>query len=1100
MDNIDIKMLKKVVDGLTDSPIDFAFYDVKKERGGPTKGAHLLIKDGKKVTESQRKAFRKDGKTKVGTDKLVEGTVAKVEGNYVFDIADDSKAKAKSLYIGAPNIAKAGVPKLVKEKLVIKLNGTTQSTDELNKPDEVDDTTEDLEDELDMDIQESKLGGSIGSSAKERVRMMLRKSVKERTLGSGTFGTVDLVKTADGLPLAVKTAKQIRYIKDLRKEAKIYEEIGEHPNIGKCYGIVEEGGTAKLVMKPIMGDDLTTCFGDINNALAGNIISQAEFEGIVSHLMRGMLRGLKAMSDAGYVHHDIKGQNVMLDLETMEPMLIDVGGATKTGERGYSYTRGYTDHQSLDEKADVFAVGSTTYRAREGEGLMKKAYKYFGHIVNEQDKKVQASWAIARGQVKPVEVKGNKNPTEKGEVGLGGHTLAYVKFQIGMMDPNEKSRFTLDEALAHPFIGDPAVGSEDAKEALKKVTGRRSGKRDRLRELLQRAQLENPDGLNEEINRIGAATRLFPIEAKRTCADVAAETLDESSLDGLLDRVVELAKRIDHAEGEIQRYRILLNQLAAEGSTGGMHGDNLRDPVDNQPRFLELYARRVATVRAMVEAVKDGSWEASFAKPPVEVTNAATIADAKCRLWTASAEGQLTAAQKLSVTLVALAKQDSPDVIDVADVHFCHDEFEKLLPKYRAPIAGWEAARKAAAAAYTLNPLARGADAAAKQLGSRITEYKVVLGQLENLVIDGRVQLAKLGRADGKLLEKKRVEMVNNALGRAKAAWASALSDYPELATTYDYGTLPSKLRRGMTTLDKLNGDKLLPEKQVVAMTEALREANTICKERMSGLVGIAHRLNAEYLTLYLFLEEVEDTDQFDDVWPTIDSSVSDLDGYQALMQRVTTLQTRYEEIDTKIQVGLGSKNAARGDVLAVAHPIMQRGLTWKSEASDWLANFLDLSTRIAGAKKLASAARTRRDEAGVREALSGLPVWCVDLDKADREIVDARSLSWELRGLARYKSEEYSFVDVAAKLGKTMSTFTERAGANLAPCRKALSQMIAWQQELPVRPMEIGRDLDVEEMPDLNFSDEVGDVVAPMPNRGTEESSSDIYGSGKGL
>lgn len=1053
MDKISIKMLKKVVDTVGDSPLPFSFYDLKKDRSGPTKGAYLSVKDGKKITETQHKAFRKEGKSKAGKEKVSIGTLSKVDGKYVFDVDDDSKTKAQELYLGCGQTSKAGVPKLAKDKVIVQLRGVALDPGELeDKEDDPEDRLVDLEDEFEGDMVVSRLPGVAGSGARDTVREMLKRVDHKRSLGSGGFGTVDLVETQSGLPLAIKTANDISKIKSLRSEAAIYEDIGDHPNIGKCYGLVEDGGTAQLVLKPILGDSLSSAFNDCHNALAGGIISKAEFEAIVSHLMRGTLRGLKAIADAGYVHHDIKGANVMLDLETMEPQIIDVGGSKQVGEGGYAYTHGYHDQVSKDEKADVFSMGALTYRAREGEPLILKAYKVFAYVVDQDQKRRLAADEIAQGRVGPTQPSQGKVKEETGDVAPEGHTLAYVTFQDGMMNPDRSKRFTLDEALAHPFIDDPALDSDAAKEALAKVTKRRAGRRDRKRDLLDQVRRENPKTLTAQVGSLGAATRSFVANTKQTCREVDSGTTEADALDmieALRDGYVE---RLDSADETLTRYRTILNQLALDGADKGPTTRDMQVAVKALSPRVEKIRVQLQFARELIEAARNGKWATTFGAATEPLFLAAEQLAPVVASVLPTLDEERTRGQDLLARARDLAGQDEPDGAALADLRVAH---QTLLATHRTRtelLDTWTPVYDAAIDATHRDRVSIHYKRT-QALHSQLTEYRTLLGQLNDALQDAKVPFAKLGASDPAVLAAKKAAAVRHALAAAATAWSEAKAAFPgELEGEYDYATLDERVRVGLSAASKLEGPGPIGDKALRAMTSALRVAVSLCEVRASELPTHHWKLLGP-LTSARFLAD-GDLGAFAADWATVDPAATSLDDLDELASRVTTLAARYVELRDRGLKALDTRLAERGTVLEIATPVMDKAMEWKEEAKDWLADYREMRQEIVAGFKDGAVARARSDWDTVRETLADLDVWANNVEVATSDLADMRDLVTRLRGLDRYT--EYSFHPVAKKLVEGLESLIRRADTSLPQLEDAVAAMQGWRAALPAPEPEL--------------------------------------------
>ena len=900
-----------------------------------------------------------------------------------------------------------------------------------------------LQDELDLsrvgkitDLSELQTirerGGPAAGMAKDRIRDVLRGSKVERHLGDGSFGSVDLMEAPDGTKLAVKKAHEPRHVDDLRKEARIYEEIGEHPNIAKCYGLVDDVDGVKLVMKPIMGDELSTMFTDLNRALSGNVITQVEFEGVVAHLMRGMLRGLKALSDKGYVHHDIKGGNVMLDLESMEAIVIDVGGATKEGEGGYSYTPGYSDHRSLDEKADVFAVGSTTYTAREGKGLMDRARKYFAGISDNRLRRLEASRAIASGAVKPVDP--------------DAPTTAYVSYQRGMMNPDAGKRFTLDEALAHPFLGDSVLSPDEAKGVLGKLVKRRDGKQQRAQSLLDKASRIHVAYVSYAVGEADKQTRMLPIEARRTCKAVVQGTTPKDALDELDSRRVAAEQLYDAAQRAISERRILLGQLAAEGYTQGSPLDELAASIEKAPRLIEVARKKLAMVKAIVQSVRDGSYAETWGAPQVPAVTNAELALAEARLALGGMADDALTAIAAEARLKELAKAEDADAIDVADATFEYEQVAARLPEYRTQQERWREAASACEKLVT-GTFNMKATRVSKALKPVLAEVAQEIGRATNAVEDAKVHMMKLGPLDEGLTRKRTAAIVSASLKQLGEVWAESKAAVGgELDAPYKYANLDKRVLRGMTTVEKLTGKDPVPEKAALAMSQALQEATTICEARVNTLSVCIARFRGPLLGAVAFMEDLDPTTI---PWDAVAPSVTSYDDALGLATRIEVLRDEYIVLRDKGLVALESPNAFRGSVLELAKAGIAAANGWKLKGKTELAELKDEAVRLAAAVQLCRDARTTDDHDTVRGVMPAMPEWKAAISKGEANVTELTGVIGQLTSLEKWT--DYSFQPTAAKLRVQLQQLVDAMNSHLDPMARALSQLEDWELELPM-------------------------------------------------
>lgn len=149
-----------------------------------------------------------------------------------------------------------------------------------------------------------------------------------QTIGHGSFAKVSLAKPASknscNLPslVAVKSCG-VSHMASLVKERMVYEELKDCSEIVKCYGdsyTVEKGEKMYNVVLEY------ACGG----SLAEKGLKMVECD--VGKCLKSILKGLKFIHDKGYVHCDVKLQNVLV-FDGGEVKIADFGLAKKSGER-----------------------------------------------------------------------------------------------------------------------------------------------------------------------------------------------------------------------------------------------------------------------------------------------------------------------------------------------------------------------------------------------------------------------------------------------------------------------------------------------------------------------------------------------------------------------------------------------------------------------------------------------------------------------------------------------------------------------------------------------------------------------------------------------
>lgn len=275
---------------------------------------------------------------------------------------------------------------------------------------------------------------------------------KGNELKSGAYGTVSLFQSTstNDPPLVIKQDKG--GANEVDTEWEIYEKLGPHPNIARVLGKIEVDGESALVMESIEGGNANEAMKKARQALEGGKLTDLEFWGGIQHLIRGTLRGLAHMESKGLGHNDMKTLNIMINADSGETLLVDMGSARDIGETVGKGTPGFipmNTGQKTGEKYDMFAVGGIAYASgteKENPFYGKEGGHYYG------------AWMQMAKSAPPLS--GDKHAKL---------SSAFKQFVRATYNPDPDKRPTFNEALEHPFIADPLLPENEAQAALKKI-------------------------------------------------------------------------------------------------------------------------------------------------------------------------------------------------------------------------------------------------------------------------------------------------------------------------------------------------------------------------------------------------------------------------------------------------------------------------------------------------------------------------------------------------------------------------------------------------------------------------------------------------------
>jgi len=244
--------------------------------------------------------------------------------------------------------------------------------------------------------------------------------VMERVLGQGGFGITYLARDTnldqavaikEYLPVEVATRRPDatvsartaehderyrwgleRFIREARTLARF-----DHPNIVRVLSVFELNGTAYMVMRFEEGETLAATL-ERKHALP---------EAELMRVLMPILDGLELVHNAGFIHRDIKPDNIHIRQDG-SPVLLDFGSAryalghsrtvTILVAPGYApFEQYYSSGENQGPWTDIYSLGATCYRAIAGRAPLDAIARSKGILGSTQEILVPAG-AVGTGR------------------------------------------------------------------------------------------------------------------------------------------------------------------------------------------------------------------------------------------------------------------------------------------------------------------------------------------------------------------------------------------------------------------------------------------------------------------------------------------------------------------------------------------------------------------------------------------------------------------------------------------------------------------------------------------------------------------------------
>lgn len=192
----------------------------------------------------------------------------------------------------------------------------------------------------------------------------------QKVLGGGGFGvTYSAIEYSTGKLFVIKTLnqqqqsqadfqqRQVKFVNEALRLAKC-----SHPHIVQVYEVIEEDGLWGMVMEYINGQDLGVYVDERGQLPEDEALRYIDQVG----------KALEYVHQQGFLHRDVKPNNILLRCGTQEAVLIDFGLAReftigKTGSMTNAKTEGYAPIEQYERRGefgpytDVYALAATLY-------------------------------------------------------------------------------------------------------------------------------------------------------------------------------------------------------------------------------------------------------------------------------------------------------------------------------------------------------------------------------------------------------------------------------------------------------------------------------------------------------------------------------------------------------------------------------------------------------------------------------------------------------------------------------------------------------------------------------------------------------------------
>ncbi|XHR83357.1 MAG: SUMF1/EgtB/PvdO family nonheme iron enzyme [Gloeotrichia echinulata GP01] len=291
----------------------------------------------------------------------------------------------------------------------------------------------------------------------------------QKVLGGGGFGvTYSAIEQRTSKIFVIKTLNHIQQSQadfDERQEKFVNEALVlkgcKHPHIVQVYELIQEDGLWGMVMEYIDGEDLAVYIeqhGQLSEKEALEYIEQIG-------------QALEYVHQQGFLHRDIKPNNILLRRGTKTAVLIDFGLAReftigRTASMTNSRTEGYAPIEQYDRQGkfgaytDVYALAATLYNLLTARVPIPANYREYAPLQSPKQFNPQISDRVNDAILKGMALASEDRPQtvrEWLELVMPPHVPKF-EFEYAKIDTNLKiTRYRSQAELFTEDLGNGVV-------------------------------------------------------------------------------------------------------------------------------------------------------------------------------------------------------------------------------------------------------------------------------------------------------------------------------------------------------------------------------------------------------------------------------------------------------------------------------------------------------------------------------------------------------------------------------------------------------------------------------------------------------------------